>query len=535
MNFASFLTRADEEVLQALLGAKVIRLLRALDSDRLSQGRLRDLLLAQRSPQDLLTKADSRRLLLDLLRPEEARQVATLLGVSGGDGVYQSISQARINKTKLADLLGYFELPYAEEVAIELAPATVEIRPVRPLFTHQADAARRVRTALKSDPFRVLLHMPTGAGKTRTAMHVIADHLRERATGVVVWLAHSEELCEQAAGEFERAWQAQGDRTVQVHRFWGARELDVDQVRDGLVVAGLGKFYSRAQSSVAFLGKLGAKTSLVVMDEAHQAIAPTYSLILDVLALPFPKTGLLGLSATPGRSWDDVGHDQELADFFGRRKVTLQIPGYSDPVTYLVDQGYLARAKYRQLFVESGVALTERDLDRLETDLDIPAAMLEKLAEDELRNLRILSEVEQLAERHKRLIVFATTVEHSEMLAFTLRARGLNAESVTGATPSVTRREILARYQSSDEDTRILVNFGVLTTGFDAPRTSAAVIARPTKSLVLYSQMVGRATRGPLAGGNADAEIVTVVDQALPGFGDMAEAFMNWEDVWGEA
>lgn len=59
------------------------------------------------------------------------------------------------------------------------------------------------------------------------------------------------------------------------------------------------------------------------------------------------------------------------------------------------------------------------------------------------------------------------------------------------------------------------------------------MIARPTKSLVLYSQMVGRAIRGPAAGGNATAEIVTVVDTDLPGFGSVADAFVNWEDVWG--
>jgi superfamily II DNA or RNA helicase len=80
----------------------------------------------------------------------------------------------------------------------------------------------------------------------------------------------------------------------------------------------------------------------------------------------------------------------------------------------------------------------------------------------------------------------------------------------------------------------ILINYGVLTTGFDAPATSAAIIARPTRSLVLYSQMVGRATRGVKAGGNAEAEIVTVVDPHLPGFGSVAEAFKNWEDVWNE-
>jgi hypothetical protein len=73
---------------------------------------------------------------------------------------------------------------------------------------------------------------------------------------------------------------------------------------------------------------------------------------------------------------------------------------------------------------------------------------------------------------------------------------------------------------------------GVLTAGFDAPKTSAVAIARPTKSLVLYSQMVGRAIRGPKAGGTSNAEVVTVLDRHLPGFGGVVEAFTNWEDVW---
>ena len=64
--------------------------------------------------------------------------------------------------------------------------------------------------------------MPTGAGKTRTAMNVIAEHLRVTEPGLAIWFAYSEELCEQAAQEFERAWCHLGNRPVSLHRFWGA-------------------------------------------------------------------------------------------------------------------------------------------------------------------------------------------------------------------------------------------------------------------------------------------------------------------------
>jgi superfamily II DNA or RNA helicase len=129
-------------------------------------------------------------------------------------------------------------------------------------------------------------------------------------------------------------------------------------------------------------------------------------------------------------------------------------------------------------------------------------------------------------------MLFAASVLNSQSIACALRARGIQAYSLTATTPSTERARIIEDFKDDTDETKVLCNYGVLTTGFDAPKTSAAVIARPTLSLVLYSQMVGRAIRGIRAGGNADAEVVTIVDQELQGFGDVAEAFRNWEDVW---
>ena len=83
-------------------------------------------------------------------------------------------------------------------------------------------------------------------------------------------------------------------------------------------------------------------------------------------------------------------------------------------------------------------------------------------------------------------------------------------------------------------DGMALFNFGVLTTGFDAPTTRGVVIARPTRSVVLYSQMVGRGLRGLRSGGNRNAWIYTVVDTSLPGFRSVADAFGNWEELWSQ-
>ncbi|MEH7073824.1 DEAD/DEAH box helicase, partial [Neobacillus drentensis] len=138
------------------------------------------------------------------------------------------------------------------------------------------------------------------------------------------------------------------------------------------------------------------------------------------------------------------------------------------------------------------------------------------------------------AKRHKRIIVFAPSVESSEIIATILKLKGYIANSVTGNTDLTLRRSIIDDFRKNDDLIQIICNYGVLTTGFDAPNTSAAVIARPTLSLVLYSQMIGRAIRGKKAGGNSIAEVVTVVDTELPGFRSVADSFYNWEDVWNE-
>ena len=185
-------------------------------------------------------------------------------------------------------------------------------------------------------------------------MNVIAEHLRSNEPSLVIWLAFSDELCEQAVEEFEQAWGYLGNRPINVYRFWGASGSDLQAARDGFVVAGLGKMYNYGMRSLSLIATLADRTSLVVIDEAHQSVAPTYGLVLDTLVEKQPTTGLLGLSATPGRTWSDVDEDQTLADFFRRQKVSLEVEGFPNPVEYLVVSGYLARPVFFVFVLQLG-------------------------------------------------------------------------------------------------------------------------------------------------------------------------------------
>ncbi len=537
MLLQNLLSRADDLALQQLLGADLVRLIMLLDPKLATPQALKKLILEFHTPYGLLMSKKSRGLLLDLLPLREARILSQIIGlVSQDENLYDQLKSIEIRKNSekeraLADFFGI--IPPDNEVINE-KPTYSEACTQYSLFPHQRIAAREVHGFLGSENRRVILHMPTGSGKTRTAMSIVADHLRSCEPTLVIWLASSEELCEQAASEFEKAWSYLGNRNIDVIRFWGSHAFEPTNVKDGILIAGLSKTYSAVKNNLKFIVTLSGATSLVVLDEAHSAVAETYKLILDALVfIRYPNPGLLGLTATPGRTWADIRIDEELSIFFSKQKVTLKIPGYHNPVDYLVDQKYLAKVNYEAIFYNGGLSFSQEDLKKIQHEFDVPEYILNRLAADEVRNLAIINAIEELARKHVRIIVFATTVEHSDLIASILYMRGYNAQSITGKTHASLRRKIIESFKDNDLDSvKIICNFGVLTTGFDAPKISATVIARPTKSLVLYSQMVGRAIRGVKAGGNEFSEIRTVVDYNLPGFGSVAEAFNNWEDIW---
>lgn len=515
------LAAADLQQLQDLLGSRLTGLLEtALGHDATEQ--LRTGAAALIDLDDVLREQETRQVLLSLL-PEHKRQEFYSRTATGP-------TTGHFNTTMLREAAAFFGRETSRTATRATKAPSTTLQPSYGLFEHQRRAVERVRAHLEHGP--VLLHLPTGVGKTRTAMSIVADFLRTHEPAVVVWLASGDELLEQAAAEFDRTWGNLGNRPLALVRCWGSTPISHSGITDGLVVLGLQKAVAGLSADDAALTPLGPRARLVVFDEAHQAIAPTYQQVTDRLTVS-PQSRLIGLSATPGRTWSDIEKDRQLSDYFGNNKVTLEIPGHDNPIAALTEQGYLAKPTFTSLLTEPGTEMSHEDLARLAAAVDVPTARLEELATDEQWNLKILDAVRDLATRHRRILVFAASVRHCKILAVLLSATGIPADYVTAESSTEQRRSAINRFTNPyGKGTRALINYGVLTTGFDAPQASAAVIARPTLSLVLYSQMVGRVLRGPRAGGTETCEIVTVVDTALPGFGDIAKAFTNWDDVW---
>lgn len=503
------------------------------DSTRLA-GLVRDIY----GEETLLRDTGKRRKVLEYLKKDQAIELSQLLGwqVPANGNPWDKLTSSRFNEEKVSALLQAFGVtPTVEDeeplVNYEFCKT---VKSSYPLFPHQERAAQEIKQQLAPPIARVLLHMPTGSGKTRTSMSIACDYIRnglgDRRKSVVVWLADTEELCDQAATEFEKAWASLGVGDTNLYRVHGTVDADLSKITHGFVVIGLQKLNSISQSQQNDYYKLCRNTALVIFDEAHKAVAETYKHAVEVFQTA-GKAKLLGLSATPGRSTYDREQNEKFADFFHYKKVSLKVEGFNSPIEYLQAEGYLAAVTYTDIkYTSSGADLQPSELAELKQGNEPPEELLKRLGLDQQRNLKILHQAISLVKDGRKTILFTASVESAEALFALLRYKGIKAGLVTGKTDSNTRKKYILDYKSGEID--ILVNYGVLTTGFDAPITSAAIIARPTNSLTLFSQMVGRAIRGEKAGGNKSADIFVIKD-TLPGLRDMTKAFSHWDESWG--
>jgi superfamily II DNA or RNA helicase len=382
----------------------------------------------------------------------------------------------------------------------------------------------------ESTPGRGMLSLPTGAGKTRVAVQSIIEWLKNPATDRrVLWIAQSDELCEQAVESWLQAWRALGPlgARLRVNRMWGRTNDRVRPPQSGSTLV-VSTFHT-------LLGRLERRSfewaltpDVVVIDEAHGATAPSYTRILRRLGLDQRETRvpLIGLTATPFRGDNDERETYRLAFRFEHRRFDTGFGESEQLYRTLQDMGVLAWADHDEL---TGVTLVldHHELEHLKRFMDLPASVEERLSNIEARNERILDHIRKQPSDWP-ILVFAASVEHAEDLAVRLAMDGVSAAAISGSTPTDQRRYAISCFKSGR--LRVLTNYGVLTTGFDAPAIRAVYITRPIYSPVLYQQMIGRGLRGPLNGGKERCLIVNVTDNVAQ-YGEKL-AFHKFEHLW---
>lgn len=528
MNIDKLIDRIDEGCLQEILGDS-LSIIRGI-SDNITIPNLKKALLNIYGYEGILTENLVFKKIIPLLSKDEARGICEAINLKTiNHDPWKLLESTKLNESQKKQLCSFFELEFESDEK-EFVENIEKITSDYKLFLHQIVALNKVKALLfDKNNSKILLHMPTGSGKTRTSMNLICDYLRSNLDKTVIWFANTEELCKQASDEFDKAWTKLGNREIVKQNIWGGNQFDSTK-KNCFVIFSIQTFINLYSIRSEIATNLSKECGLVIMDEAHMSIAPKYKLAIDILL--FNGAKLLGLSATPGRTWNNPEEDNKLSEYFEKQKITLKIEGYDNPVDYLVKEGYLAEINNTSLLYEGGISPSDKDLAYLKEELQLSKSYLENISSDTARNILICSKIKSLTIKHNRIIVFAMNVNHSNVLALALSSLGLEVYSISSNTDNQIRKKAIKRFKSEEEKPIILCNYGVLTTGFDAPKTSCAVITRPTDSLVLYSQMVGRVIRGRKAGGNDIAEIVTVVDTKLPGFDKVSEAFFNWEDVW---
>ncbi|WP_217545482.1 DEAD/DEAH box helicase [Streptomyces sp. GbtcB6] len=471
------------------------------------------------------------------------RRIAQMAFNAHGDGVLQQHArdiQVRFPNAPVAYGGSSAAIVFVSEMRLPVAFAgsktpspppfeTVEgPRDFPSLHGYQEDLVRNISTMLdRLAPQRGMLSLPTGAGKTRVTAEAVIRWVKRVGDlkGPLLWIAQTEELCEQAVQSWKFVWSKVGaERPLTISRLWSTYEVGNVVDHPHLVVATDAKLERCLDTDqYAWL----RKAALVIVDEAHTAISKRYTEILSQLGLTQYETSrhLLGLTATPFRNTNEE-ETRRLVSRFGNRRLDEGVFPSGDPYRDLQDWRILAQVEHRTL--EGGrIELTRDEKTHADRMAMLSRSAEQRLADDHARSRRIVDSVTELPDNWPTLL-FATSVDHAKYLAAMLNDQGVPSAAVDSTTSTQDRRNRIENFRNGR--IRVLTNYGVLTQGFDAPATRVVVVARPVYSTNVYQQMIGRGLRGPLNGGKDSCLILNVSDN-IANF-DTHLAFTQFEHLW---
>ncbi|ELL4666876.1 DEAD/DEAH box helicase [Vibrio fluvialis] len=339
------------------------------------------------------------------------------------------------------------------------------------LRPYQADSVKAVIHYFRQHSTPAVIVLPTGAGKSL----VIAE-LARLAKGRVLVLAHVKELVEQNHAKYE----GYGLKGAIFSAGLGRKETDQQVV------------FASVQSVVRNLDAFKNQFSLLVIDECHRVPddkSSSYQKVITHLLELNPGMKVLGLTATPyrlGMGWIYQYHTRGLVRSEEPRFFRDCI--FELPIRYLLDEGFLTPARLIDAPVLSYdfSQLKPANTGRYkESEMDLV------IEQSKRATPQIVQQIIQLAADKQGVMVFAATVRHAQEI-LGLLPQG-ESDIVIGDTPSPERDAIIQRFKQ--RDLKFLVNVSVLTTGFDAPHVDLIAILRPTESVSLYQQIVGRGLR----------------------------------------
>lgn len=300
----------------------------------------------------------------------------------------------------------------------------------------------------------VMLQMPTGTGKTVLMAEVIRKS--SYLNGGVLIVAHRRELLEQIRETVE--------------------SFGIDMEKEHVVVESIQKLARRSLPLTPPKGEGNFSPSLVIIDEAHHALAATYRMLWE----RWPEANFLGLTATPCRL-----SGEPFTDLFD---VLVQ----SWSVREFIDKGWLSDLDYISLKADSPAVRKVAGLDKRGTDGDYQTKQSALVLDTEESIEHLYRSYKQFAEGRKG-IVYAINRDHARHIAAYYQQHGVRCAVIDSKTPAKERQKAVEDYRQQALD--VLVNCEIFGEGFDVPEVEFLQLARPTLSLALFLQQVGRGMR----------------------------------------
>lgn len=346
------------------------------------------------------------------------------------------------------------------------------------LYEYQKDMLRQIEDAFVTHQ-SVMVQMPTGTGKTVLISEVVKREER-RVKNPCVWIVvHRRELVEQIKETLERRL---------------GTSLDAEREKSSVIEVFSIQWLTRHYQ------ELEERPSLIVIDEAHHAMAKTYEEVMNA----YPNAKKLGVTATPCRLTK-----RGFTDLFEVLLCSHSIPKF-------IKEGYLSDFDYISLNPNSEDQKKIDGLEKRAADGDYNIAEMQEVLDCKPSIGRLYQTIKDFA-AGKKGIVYAINIEHAEHIAKYYREQGLAAVAISSKTPKEERRRMIELFKEGsagdkpycaslslittvgqDETPKgiqILVNVDLFGEGFDCPDVEFIQLARPTLSLAKYLQMVGRGLR----------------------------------------
>ena len=340
------------------------------------------------------------------------------------------------------------------------------------LFDYQKDMAMRIEKAFRL--YRsVMAQMPTGTGKTVVLASVVESFLGEHPLKSVWIVAHRRELVSQIQETIERVFSnrlAEKEDGSSDNLIEKPLDSSLFTLRSSLIKAMSIQWLARHYDEI------GEEPGMIVIDEAHHALAKTYKEMWD----RFPKAKFLGLTATPCRL-----NGKGFTDLFDVLVQSWSVPEF-------ISKGRLAT--YDFVSIKSN-GVTQRLIDSLQkrgADGDYQNKEMDMLLNKRPSIERLYRSFEEYGKDRKG-IVYAINISHAKKIMELYQEHGIKAVAIDSNTPAAERQADIETFKKGD--IQVLVNVDIFSEGFDCPDVEFVQLARPTLSLAKYLQMVGRGLR----------------------------------------